>query len=162
MKKSLRPVSLILCIAAVFTLFAACSSTSGSSANTKSLIGSWKNQKSELAYVFNEDDTLEYYVYSYKDAGTYSVDGDVITIVRENTGTRVEYLFKIKDDVLYLYEEDEEPEDGLLFDKVESLNMKSGSEAVEDIVDQLGGNSYDDDDNTEDKTDAETSAEDNE
>ena len=92
MKKTIKILSIITCVAIMLSL-AACRS---SSASTVALAGTWENREFGTSYVFNEDETgtlndEDYSVeFTYKDKGK-SVD---ITYTGSSEVKNIEYTIK--------------------------------------------------------------------
>lgn len=111
--------------------FAACGSKSS---YAKSIVGNWKAGAAEIAYVFNDDGTYYYYMSTLKLTGTYSLSKeDKITLNSDTSPEEKEYNVKIKKDVLYMYTDDQEPENGIVLTKVETLSMASIDEVISSL-----------------------------
>ena len=117
------------------------------------LLGNWQGEKGINAYVFYDNGTYESYISTFSIKGLYTVNGNRITLTSSGADGTVVYKYKIKGDQLILTlvsSNGEEPDDDEqhVFTKVDQLNMKTLTEALQDFADEIQANP--DEETTED------------
>ena len=100
-------ISLLLIFATISMIFAGCSDEDKETAKKDPLIGTWYFEEDDFTFVFEEGGKGR--VSEGDDSGsmTWSVDGDVLTVVIEESETE-EFKYKVNGNKLTLIEGSEE------------------------------------------------------
>ena len=139
---------------------------SGAFSSEEELIGSWQGENAVNAYVFYEDGTYDSYLSTFSIKGQYDVDGNEITLSSLGASGSVVYRYKVKGDTLTLtlvrsngakVENKEEH----TFTKVDHLNMKTLTEVIQDLAEQIQDDDETSEETTEKTTEDTVSQEDN-
>lgn len=102
MKKTVKALLVLAMLLSSLMFFAGCDNKKDEAKkeDKNTIVGSWKYEKGDYTYTFNEDGTGVYLISSTKMEFTYTTDGNKISILYKGNTAAFETEYSIDGDIL--------------------------------------------------------------